>query len=241
MAKLKLDIVFENDVMVAVNKPSGMLTIPDREQTQRSLKDILQDMYGEVFTVHRIDKDTSGLVIFARNAEMHKYLSELFSDRKIEKYYMGVVVGQPEPAEGIIEAALAEHPVHKNLMHVNRNGKPSKTGYEVVESFPAYSLVSFKLYTGRTHQIRVHSKEIGHPLACDPLYGHGKPVYISSIKKKYNLSKQEEAEKPMLDRLALHAYKLVFTDADGELISLQADPPKAFRALMDQQRKHSRI
>jgi 23S rRNA pseudouridine955/2504/2580 synthase/23S rRNA pseudouridine1911/1915/1917 synthase len=100
-------------------------------------------------------------------------------------------------------------------------------------------MVSFRLHTGRTHQIRVHSKNIGHPLAVDPLYGDGKPVLLSAVKKNFKLGKHDVEERPIINRLALHSYKLVFTDMHGKEISLTAEAPKEFRALMQQLRKGS--
>ena len=138
----------------------------------------------------------------------------------------------------MIDAPISEHPLHKGLMTVHRNGKPSQTGYEVLEANKNFSLVSFQLHTGRTHQIRVHTKNIGHPLACDPLYGDGKPVLLSAIKKKFKLSKHDEEERPMIDRLALHSYKLSFEDMDGSRMKLEAAMPKEFRALMQQLKKN---
>jgi len=238
VSKRLFQIVFENDDFVAINKPAGLLTIPDRTQSERSLKDILIDMYGSIFTVHRLDKDTSGLVLFAKNEAAHKYFSNLFEERKIEKYYLGIVHGSPADPSGIMEAPIAEHAVHKGMMTVHRNGKPSSTSYEVIEANRHYSLVSFQLHTGRTHQIRVHAKNLGHPLACDELYGDGKPVLLSSIKKKFKLSKDEEEERPMINRLALHSYKLVFDDASGKKMELVAEMPKEFKALMTQLKKN---
>ena len=238
MAKNNIDIIFENDDFVAINKPAGLLTIPDREQSEKSLKEILQDKYGTIFTVHRLDKDTSGLVIFAKNETAHKYFSKLFEDRKVEKYYLGIVLGSPANATGTIDAPITEHLLHKGTMVVHRNGKPSQTSYEVIDANKNFSLVSFQLHTGRTHQIRVHSKHIGHPLAVDTLYGDGKPILLSSIKKKFKLSKHDEEERPMVNRLALHSYKLNFDDLGGERRELVAEMPKEFRALMQQLKKH---
>ncbi len=231
-------VIFENDDFVAINKPAGLLTIPDRTQSERSLKDILLEKYGSIYTVHRLDKDTSGLVLFAKNETAHKFFSGLFEERKIEKYYLGIVHGCPANTSGIIDAPIAEHTVHKGLMTVHKNGKPSSTGYEVMDASRHYSLVSFQLHTGRTHQIRVHAKNIGHPLACDELYGDGKPVLLSSIKKKFKLSKHDEEERPMIDRLALHSYRLIFTDASGTRMEITAEMPKEFRALMAQLKKN---
>ncbi|MEO7443895.1 MAG: RluA family pseudouridine synthase, partial [Ferruginibacter sp.] len=239
MAKNKFSVIAENEDWIAINKPSGLLTIPDRNQSEKSLKEILTEQFGQIFTVHRLDKDTSGLVLFAKNETAHRYMSLLFEERKVDKYYSGIVHGIPPQEEGEIEAALMESPVHKGTMVVNRNGKPSKTGYKIIEAHPAFSLVEFRLYTGRTHQIRVHCKHLGNPLACDPLYGDGKPVFISAVKKNYKLSRHEEEEKPMLNRVALHAFKISFASPGGQAITLEAAIPKEFRALMQQQQKNS--
>lgn len=237
MAKSKYDIIFENDDFVAVSKPSGMLTIPDREQTEKSLKEYLTDKYGSIFIVHRLDKDTSGLILFAKNEATHKYLCKIFEERRVKKYYLGIVVGEPAQPSGIIDAPITDHLTRKGMMTVHRSGKESQTGYEVLESNPHFSMVSFQLFTGRTHQIRVHAKHIGNPLACDPLYGDGKPVLLSAVKKNYKLGKQEEEERPIINRLTLHSYILNFEDAHGIEMELAAPPPKEFRALMQQLKK----
>jgi 23S rRNA pseudouridine1911/1915/1917 synthase len=234
LAKNKYDIIFENGDFIAVNKPSGMLTIPDREQTEKSLKEFLIDKYGSIFVVHRLDKDTSGLVVFAKNETTHKYLCKIFEERKVEKFYLGIVVGEPAEKTGIIDAPITDHLTRKGIMTVHRSGKESQTGYEVLDANPNFSLVSFQLFTGRTHQIRVHTKEIGHPLACDPLYGDGKSIFLSAIKKNYKLSKHDDEERAIINRLALHSYKLNFEDEHGTKMELCAEAPKEFRALMQQ-------
>lgn len=226
-------IIFENDDFIAINKPSGLLTIPDRTQSEVSLKEQLQQIYPSIFTVHRLDKETSGLVLFAKNETMHKWLSQSFENRKVDKYYVGIVQGKPAIESGMIESPIAEHSVRKGYMVVHRNGKECITGYETMQSFPQYSMILYRLYTGRTHQIRVHSKNIGHPLVCDPLYGDGKPLMLSSIKKKYKPGKYDE-EQPIIGRLALHSYQLKFEDAEGKLFELTAPVPKEFKALMQQ-------
>lgn len=238
MRKNHFSIVFENDSFVAINKPAGMLTIPDREQKEKSLKEYLLDTYGTIFTVHRLDRETSGLILFAKNESAHRYFSKMFEERKIEKYYVGIVMGCPSNTTGIIDAPITEHLTNKGTMVVHRSGKPSSTSYRVIESHHAYSLVSFQLHTGRTHQIRLHAQHIGHPLACDSLYGDGKPVLLSSIKKKFKLSKHDEAERPMIDRVALHSHQLVFQDEFMHPFDIMADIPKEFTALMNQLRKN---
>jgi 23S rRNA pseudouridine1911/1915/1917 synthase len=237
--KLPEAIIFEDDNFVAINKAAGLLSIPDRMQSETSLKDMLLAKYGTIFTVHRLDKDTSGIILFAKNETTHKYLSLAFEDRRVEKYYQGIVHGLPAEKKGTIDAPISEHLLQKGLMVIHRNGKPSVTDYEVIEAYKSFSLLQFQLHTGRTHQIRVHCKNIGHPLACDELYGDGKPVLLSSLKKKYKLGKHDEEERPMLNRLALHSYCLKFTDAEGNDFNLTAELPKDMRALLQQLKKVS--
>ncbi len=237
--KLNNAIVFENENFIALNKPADFLSIPDRTQSATSLKEILVNKYGSIFTVHRIDKDTSGLIIFAKDEITHRHLSLAFEERRVEKIYQGIVHGSPAQQSATIDAPIAEHHIQKGLMVVHRNGKPSSTTYEVIEDYKTFSLLQFQLHTGRTHQIRVHCKNMGHPLACDELYGDGKPVLLSNIKKKYKLSKHDDEEKPMLKRLALHSYSLKFTDTNNITHQLIADLPKDMSALLQQLKKNS--
>ena len=234
-----VSIIFENEDFIAVNKSAGMLTIPDRhDETQLSLYKILTDKYGKIFIVHRLDRDTSGLVLFAKNETSHKYLSQLFEKRNIEKIYLGIIRGSLPDKSGSIDEPIAEHPFRKGEMTVNKKGKPSLTEYEVIEDYGIYSAVQFNIHSGRTHQIRVHMKFAGHPIACDPVYGDGKPILLSSFKKKYKLSKSEEEERPILNRLALHSYQLNFKDANNNQQTLEAPVPKDIKALLQQLKKN---
>lgn len=228
-----LEILFEDEDMIVINKPAGVLSIPDRFGKELSIKSLLQDKYGSIFTVHRLDQSTSGLIIFAKHAEAHKELSVLFEGRTIEKKYLGLVMGRPE-ATGTIEAAIMEHPIKKGQMYIHVKGKPALTTYEVVTYYKRYALVSFQIHTGRTHQIRVHAKQIGHPIVADEIYGDGEKLLLSSIKKKnFKLSKSEDEEKPLLARHALHAHtlKLVFK---GKEFSFEAPLPKDLAATIKQ-------
>ena len=201
--KKSIDIIFENEYFVAVNKAAGMLSVPDRMQSETSLKDILIEKYGSIFTVHRLDKETSGIILFAKDEATHKYLSKAFEEKTVEKYYVGLVHGIPPQQSGSIDGPIMEHPIQKGLMIVNRKGKPSLTTYEVLKDYKLFSWIKFRIHTGRMHQIRVHSKHIGHPIVCDSLYGDGKPVLLSSFKKKYKLSKNELDETPILSRYSM--------------------------------------
>ena len=227
-------IVFENDDFIALNKPSGLLSIPDRKGTDISLKVLLKEKYGNIYTVHRLDKDTSGLIVFAKNVTAHKHLSLQFENRQTKKIYRGLVIGSLMDKKGNIACPLTEHPALNGTMIVHRKGKESLTDYEVLEDFGIYSWLQFRIHTGRTHQIRVHMKEIGHPVVCDPLYGDGNPVLVSSLKSKFKLSKDAEEEKPILNRLALHAFQLSFNNIQGNLIELEAPLPKDIRATLQQ-------
>jgi len=234
---MQLEIIEETEDWIALNKPPGLLSIPDREGKEVSLKAILQDKFGEIFTVHRLDRDTTGVIIFAKTAEAHRFLSQQFEERTVEKRYLGLVNGIPTDKEGRMESPIGEHPSKRGMMAVLKKGKPSMTDYEVKEEFGKYALVEFIIHTGRTHQIRVHAQELGHPIVCDELYGDGKPIFISSLKKNFKLSKSEFEERPILSRLGLHAALLSFTDEDGRKYSLEAELPKDMRALIQQLRK----
>ena len=234
-----LKIIYENDQFVAINKPPGMLTIPDRhDDALPSISQLLQKKYDKIFIIHRLDRETSGLILFAKNEESHRYFNGLFEQRKVEKYYMGLVLGSLSQPAGKMDFPISEHTGIKGMMVIDRKGKPSETDYEVVEDWGIYSLVKFQLHTGRTHQIRVQSKHLGHPLACDEMYGNGQPILLSSFKKKFKLAIHDEEERPMLNRLALHSYQLKFIGPDRKPYDLVAELPKDIRALISQLKKN---
>ena len=233
----KPEILFENDAFIAINKPAGMLSIPDRKGEEPSLKSWLREKYGNIFTVHRLDRETSGVIVFAKDEATHKFLSEAFEHRDVEKLYQGLVQGSLPTPTGSINQPIMEHPAKPGTMVVNRRGKESLTDYEVVEDMGLYSLVQFRIHTGRTHQIRVHMQSLGHPILCDELYGDPRPILISSFKRNFRLSKDQEEERPILSRLALHSHLLHFQDAAGEFHTLEAPLPKDMRALIQQLKK----
>jgi 23S rRNA pseudouridine1911/1915/1917 synthase len=233
----KLEILFENEEFVAINKPAGLLSVPDREGKEQSLKSLLREKYGNIFVVHRLDRDTSGVIIFAKNEVAHKYLSGIFEDRAVEKVYQGLAQGTLPQKQGSIDLPIMEHPTKPGVMVINRKGKTALTDFEVLEELGPYSLVQYRIHTGRTHQIRVHSQSLGHPIACDEVYGDGRPVFLSAIKRNYKLSKQEDHERPILSRLALHSALLRFTDPAGTTHTLEAPLPKDMRALVQQLHK----
>jgi len=231
------DILEDNPHFIAINKPSGLLSIPDRMGVEDSLKNQLQSHLGKVFVVHRLDKDTSGVIVFAKTAEAHRELSMLFESRDVVKYYVGLVYGSMENPSGSVEVPIMENPAKRGTMLTHAKGKPSLTDYELLESLKGFSWLKFRIHTGRTHQIRVHMQYIQHTIVCDELYGNPAPILLSSFKKKYKPSKYEE-EKPMLSRLGLHSCELKFRFG-GLDYHLEAPVSKDLRALLQQLRKVS--
>lgn len=236
---MKLEILHEDDDLIVVNKPAGLLVIPDRFDIELPcLKHMLEQRYGQkIFVVHRLDKETSGVICFARNEATHKYLSGLFQEQGTEKHYIGLVNGHVIQQQGRIETPIIPHPTIAGKMATSRKGKPAITEYSVEQQWPLYSLVHFQIHTGRTHQIRVHMQSIGHSIVCDTLYGDGQPFYLSSIKKKYRLSENEESERPLLSRHALHAERLSFNKEDGTKLTVEAPLPKDIAACIRQLNK----
>ena len=236
---MNIDKLYEDDDLIIVNKPAGLLVVPDRFNHELpSLNKILEARLGQkIWIVHRLDRDTSGVICFAKNEVAHRYLSMLFQERDVNKFYAGLVIGIVNPPEGRIENALAEHPAANGKMIVAKKGKIAVTDYKVVEQWPLYSLLQFQIHTGRTHQIRVHMQSIGHPIVCDELYGDGQPFLLSNIKRKYRMSEKDEQEKPLLNRLGLHAYRIEFQKEDGQLVNAEATLPRDIAACVKQLNK----
>lgn len=232
---MKLDIIFENEDLIAFNKPSGLLSIPDRyNDLLPCLLNEAQKKYGKLFVVHRLDKDTSGLICFAKNEASHRYFSRLFQDRKVTKFYLAIVQGIPLKPAFSIKAPIDAHPVQKGRMCISKKGKPAHTDYEIIRMWKNFSLLKVQIHTGRTHQIRVHLQHIGHPVVGDAFYGSGESLLLSSFKRKFKLSEKEDEERPLLNRLALHASALQFTAEDGTMILIEAPLPKDMNAVLNQ-------
>ncbi len=227
--------------MVAVNKPAGVLTIPDRFRHHLpNLWDLLSPKRENLMTVHRLDKFTSGIIVFAKDKDTHRILSGLFLDRKIKKYYTALVDGVPYKKEGIIDEPMAESMVTRGKMLIHKRGKNARSEYTVTEEYGRFSKVFVRIYTGRLHQIRVHMAHIGHPLMVDPLYGKREAFFLSEIKgRKYKISRGNE-ERPLLSRQPLHATRLIFEHPHTkEILTLEAGLPKDMKATINQLRKWS--
>lgn len=241
MAK-KLEIIFEDDELVFVNKPSGMLSIPDRYATELpNVYNLLQIKFENIFTVHRLDRETSGLICFAKNEAMHKAMNQLFQKRDVGKYYYVIVNGVMNHDEGIIEKPIAQNKIDSSKMIIAKRGKESTTHYKVLERFKDVTVVEAQIKTGRTHQIRVHFEALGYPLLVDKVYGKHPEFLVSSLKgRKFKLAKGT-VEKPLLDRTSLHAHRLVFTHPTTQKeIEIIAPISKDIAAVVKQLRKWSK-
>jgi 23S rRNA pseudouridine1911/1915/1917 synthase len=235
---LQPTILHHDEAIIVIEKPAGLLAIPDRyDQSRSSALTWLRARVGEVLVVHRIDRDTSGVMLFARTAEAHATLNSQFEGRSVEKEYDAVVDGTVAGEEGTIDAPIGPDARHEGQMRVDlTRGKPSVTDYNVLQRFRGFTRVRAMPHTGRQHQIRVHFASLGHPLTVDPLYGTRESFMLSSVKKNYRTSGDE---RPLIARLTLHAARLSF---DHPITRVRATfdcaMPKDMRALITQLSKH---
>ncbi len=228
-----------DDFLIVVSKQPGLLTIPDRyDQSALSLIQLLRNRFEHVITVHRLDRDTSGLVVFALRDDVHRFLSERFSAGEITKKYLALVEGNPTWDEQTIDLPLRTDSDRMHRTRVDRRGgKPSATEVRIIERYDDYSLVEARPVTGRTHQIRAHLAAVGHGIACDALYGRGAPLYLSSFKRKYTPGKRPE--RPLIARVALHATELRFPHPHtGDEVIVRDDPWRDLSAAIAQLGKH---
>lgn len=230
-------VIYEDDRIIVIEKPPHLLVLPDRfDRSIPNLYEMLKAEFGGIFVVHRIDKETSGVIVFAKDAETHSYLNSQFEHRDIHKKYEVIVVGRPSETDGVIDAPISENSSHPGVMKLSRkHGKPSVTSYRVDELFDGYAFVEALPESGRQHQIRVHLASIGLPVMCDKTYGDGEPFFLSHVKANYYSSGEE---KPLLSRTALHAHSLSFTHpVTGEPVTFEAALPKDMRMVLNNLRK----
>jgi len=243
MSKKELfEIIFEDDDILVINKPAGLLTIPDRyDSTAKSLYTILKNKYEEILTVHRLDRDTSGVLIFAKSTEAHRLLNFQFEHKEVKKIYHAVVSGIVPKNEVRIDIPLIANSGKGGGVLPSARGKESLSILNVVRRYRNATLVEVELVTGRQHQLRAHVAAIGHPLLIDSLYGENTEFYLSSIKRKFNL-KKNASEQPIISRITMHSYSISFVHpVKNEIVEFIAEYPKDFRVLIQLLDKYSSL
>ena len=225
---IPLNILYEDDDLLIVNKPKGMVVHPSAGHFSGTLvnaimyhcKDSLSGINGEIRPgiVHRIDMDTTGSLIVCKNDNSHVNIAEQIKVHSVNRIYEGIVHGNVKEDEGTIEAPIGRHPIERKKMAINeKNGKPAITHYKVLERFGNYTYMQFKLETGRTHQIRVHMSSIGYPLIGDSLYSSGKSAFKNLVGQ------------------TLHAKTIGFIHpSTQEYMEFQAPLPEYFEKLLSQ-------
>lgn len=207
-----MEVVFSDDAILVVNKPAGLSVLPEGwDNDAPYLVKLLEEKYGKIWVVHRIDKVTSGVVVFALTADAHRSLNIQFEKHQVEKIYHAIFNGVPKWDEKVTKFPLRVNVGHKHRTMVdNRKGVRSETRFKILERWQASALVEAAPMTGRTHQIRVHAYALGHPLVGDVLYS--------------------APETDVIPRPALHAYSLAFSHpVTGKKMGFQADYPSDFQ------------
>jgi len=233
-------IIYQDDDVVVVDKDAGLLVIPGHFEDEGTLLDLVETEIGrEVLPVHRLDRNTSGLVITAKHADAQRYLSAQFEHHEAGKLYHAIVRGRPADAF-TIDKPIQPGKRRKGLSGIDAEGKPSVTQVVTVERFIDFAHLACRPLTGRTHQIRVHLASEGFPLVCDAGYGKGLPLMLSSFKHGYR-PKPGRTEPPLISRHALHASRLEIVLPGRQKISIfEADLPKDMAVALKMLRKYNR-
>ena len=228
--EIPLEVIFDDPDVVVVNKPHGLVVHPGPGHPDTTLVNAVLSMLDQSESdfqsnrpgiVHRLDKDTSGLIIIAKNNKAHEFISEQIKSRDIKKRYIALVHGIPKASQAFIEAPIGRHPNLRKKMAIISNGKVAKTFYRILEAFDDCALLEIDLITGRTHQVRVHLASIGHPVVSDDLYGSNMDI---------------------LGRQFLHASMLEFKlPRNGDLVKLNCDLPSDLNLFLDKIKLNGKI
>ncbi len=222
-------IFWEDEDYFVVDKPENISTLEDRDSDVNMLS-LARKTFDSIKVCHRLDKQTSGVLVFARHDEAYRHLSMQFERREVCKVYHAVVDGRTHFESQMIEKPLLITGSGRVKIDA-RKGKEAVTEVHTIKNFRRHSLVKCKPLTGKKHQIRVHLASIGHPIVSDMVYG-GKEVFLSSYKKNYKF--KGEVEKPLIRRIALHAFAIEFKGMNNKKISIEIPYPKDFKALIRQ-------
>lgn len=230
------NICYRDEHLLAFNKPAGVYSLPPRNIEGINMLDWGRKLYPQLMLCHRIDRDTSGLLLAALDTDTHRYISGLFARRRISKTYHAVVPG-PTSFQNLEVNQPLSPDGHTRMKIDRQHGKPAITIFNTLDNYGPFSLVECKPVTGRLHQIRVHLAYLKHPIYGDTLY-NGPWPYLSKIKRDYKPPRWEE-EKPMLQRMALHAYKINFHNEKDIPVEIVAPYPKDFEIFVKLLRKYS--
>lgn len=230
-------ILFENSNYLVINKPPGFSTLADRQaHGKQNVIALAKEYWEDAQVAHRLDKDTSGALAIAKNPEAYRHLSLQFQHRKVEKIYHAFVQGTHNFQQKKVDLPIL--PLNAGVVKIDKQGgKPAQTYFDSLQLYQGYSLIACRPITGRMHQIRIHLAVLKASIIHDEQYG-GKPLYLSQIKRKFNLKKDHE-EQPLIQRVALHAFRLSFADLDDKMIKVEAPYPKDLRALQNQLERHA--
>ena len=227
-------ILFEDPDYLILNKPAGISTLADRNDSLNVLG--LARAFDPNLTVcHRLDKETSGVIVLARNPEAYRFLAMQFEQREVNKIYRAVVNGRHNFEDEVIDLPLFSS--RSGITQINhRRGKDSKTVITTLQTFRFHSLLECKPVTGRMHQIRAHLGHLGAPIIGDEKYG-GNPLYLSALKRNYR-HKNDREEQALINRPPLHSFQINFEKQNREKVAQQAPYPKDLNALLNQLSKH---
>lgn len=223
-------ILFQDEDFILVNKPPFLSTLEDRH-VKVNLLGVAREHVPTAQVCHRLDKDTSGVLAIAKHPEAYRHMSLQFEHREITKIYHAVADGIHNFRDTLVDEPILKLDDGVVKIH-RRDGKPAQTYFTTLKSYRHHTLVECRPVTGRMHQIRIHLSTFHAPITGDATYG-GKPFFLSSVKRGFNLKKQTE-ERPLMQRMALHAFALKFKDMKGEEQTVEAPYPKDLQALVRQ-------
>lgn len=236
MAKLRFEdtILWEDENYIIINKPAFISTLEDRNDRTNILA-MAKAYHDDAQVCHRLDKETTGALAIAKNPEAYRHLSIQFENREVTKVYHAISDGIHDFDHLVVESPILK--LSNGTVKIDHKGKEAKTTFNTLRAYSQHTLIECLPVTGRMHQIRIHLSSKGAPIVGDEMYG-GKPLYLSALKRNYNLKKWTE-EQPLIKRLALHAYQLVFKLLNGKELAIEAPYPKDFRVAAEQLEKNS--
>lgn len=238
--KMELKVLYEDEWLVAVDKPPGVVVHPSETVDEPTLVEALITEYPEIRDVgererpglvHRLDKETSGVLLVAKDAEVQRCLMSLFASHRVKKHYVALTAGCPKDAKGKVDVCIKRHPVHRQRYTVGGEGRRSLTSFRILRRYGGrFACLFLNPLTGRTHQVRVHLKYLGCPVLCDRLYSSKEKLFMSEL---YGRS-VGKAEKPILARQALHSFSVLFVHpVTGRYLRIKSPLPEDIREVLD--------